>query len=252
MPVPLRRSPTPLVLQTGGLVWRGGGEEVAAPAGLSVSSGIPALDAALQLGGLPIGGVTEIRSRPGLGGLSLAMAACVAALRRGAARCAVVDGSGTLHAPAVLEAGVRPGCLWCVQPRQPQDAALVALRLVRSGAFPVVVVDQSPAAPAQPELAVRRLSVAAGEGGTAVILLTGPWAFQVPLPMPAALRLQLQRSARHRLVVEVEKQRGAAAGAQVVLSWPLSVGRARQVPVVPVPASARRRASRPRRMGSPG
>lgn len=203
-------------------VWRGDADHARGARGLP--TGIPALDGALALGGLPVGAVTEIRSRLGMGGLSLGLHVCWAALREtpgqaqpGQALCAVVDGPGTLHAPAVMAAGIRPGQMWCVRPLEPAQAGNVALRLARSGIFRVLLVDHLQAAPAQPELAVRRLAVAAQETGTVVVFLSGPWADQAPLPLPAATRLRLSRLSRDRLCIHVDKQRGSARAEEVTV-----------------------------------
>lgn len=202
--------------------WRGlpGGEAEVLPAPVQ-PVGIPALDGALAQGGLPLGGVTEIRAAPGHGGMSLALRVCAEALRVPHARAVVVDGMGTLHGPGAVAAGIPPGVLWCVRPSEPAHAAAVALRLVRSRAFRVVVVDQVETAPAQaPELAVRRLSVAAQEASCAVLLLSGAWADGATLPLPAALRLRLSRQSHSQIVVFIEKQRGSHQSGHVGLSWP--------------------------------
>jgi len=204
----------------GGQLWRGQPQGKAQRAPV-LSSGLFALDAALTLGGLPLGAVTEIRATPGQGALSLAMHACAHVLRAPHQRAAVVDGPGTLHGPAVLEAGVPPGRLWCVRPKDPSRTVPLALRLIRSGAFRLVVVDHALWPPSsQPELQVRKLAVAAQESQGAVMLLCGTWADALPLPLPGALRLRMQRTSRHRVNIQVEKQRGSSLQQNVTVAWP--------------------------------
>jgi hypothetical protein len=208
----------------GGLVWRGDGGLTAEPLPV-LSSGLKTLDETLALGGVPLGAVTEIRARMGQGGLSLALSICRQAVcQKGVsgdpALCVVVDGSGTLHAPAVLQMGIPPGALWCARPLEPSRAALLGVRLTQSGIFKVVVVDHVMEGPLQPEVSVRRLSVAAQKSRCTVVLLSGPWADAVALPLPSALRLSLKRFQPTELEITVEKQRGSMQGARVKVPWP--------------------------------
>ena len=214
---------SPLSLVTGaraGGVWQGAAGAPAAELPV-LSSGWAALDGVLAGGGLPVGGVTDIRCQPGVGGLTLALRVCAVGLQSGAvARVALVDPGGVLHGPGVLEAGIPPGRLWCVRPKDPRRACGLALRLTRSGAFGVVVLDLLAHAPAQAPLQVRRLAVAAQDARVAVLILAGPWAESSSLPLPAALRLSLFRPARHLLGVQVDKQRGSSAQPRVILQRP--------------------------------
>ncbi len=201
----------------GGRVWRG--EAAPAAAVPVLQSGLRVLDEALALGGLPVGGVTEVRAGLGHGGLGLGLMAVAALLTGDAqARAAVVDGFGTLHGAAVLEAGVPPGRVWCVRPKEPGRIMALGLRLVRSAAFRLVLVDHALAPPvSQPELAVRRLAVAAQEAGCVVVLLSGNWGDCLGLPLPSALRLRVSRQAGQHLNLAVEKQRGASLTPSVTL-----------------------------------
>lgn len=215
-----------------GQVWRGEPTPSQAPVQV-LRSGAGPLDRALALGGLPVGGLTEIRAGLGHGGLGLGLLAVATLLREDTrARAAMVDGFGTLHGAAALELGVPPGRLWCVRPPAPARAMPLALRLLRSGAFKLVLVDHALAAPTpQPELQVRRLMVAAQETATTVVLLTGGWGDHLGLPLPSALRLRVARlkpgfhpaatpagtPGDHPLEVAIEKQRGASHTPKVTL-----------------------------------
>jgi hypothetical protein len=114
----------------------------------------PGLNEVLPDGGLPRG-VVELSAPRALGGAtSVALAAVRAGLARGAsAWCAWVDPEATLHAPGVAAAGVDLARMLVVRPPR-LELGRIALKLVASGAFEVVVVDVDPV----PESEGRRLS----------------------------------------------------------------------------------------------
>jgi hypothetical protein len=101
----------------------------------------------------------------------------------------------------------------------------VAVKLVGSGAFEVVVVDADPIPGARspseelrpkakawaPEVLVRKLALAAEPGGTTVLLLTDASRPRATA-WPVALRLELGRPSRSRLVVRVGKDRRGRVG----------------------------------------
>ncbi|MEM6790050.1 MAG: hypothetical protein AAF928_12880 [Myxococcota bacterium] len=202
--------------------------------------GIRALDAALPDGGLPRRGVVELCAPGGLGRLThLALAACRAGQREdptpGAdlAWCAWIDPTGTLYAPGVAQRGVAPSRLLVVRP-EPEDTARVAVRLVGSGVFSVVIIDRSPlpgvatgcgdeplaARPsARPwgstghrwrqnrwALAVRRLALAS-ERHACTILLLSDLEQARRAPLPTRMRLELSRPHADRLRIHVAKER---------------------------------------------
>jgi recombination protein RecA len=92
--------------------------------------------------GLPCG-VVELSAPRALGGsTSVALAAVRAAQTRGGASawCAWLDPEGTLHAPGVVAAGVQLARMLVVRSPRAQ-LARIAVKVVASGAFEVVVVD---------------------------------------------------------------------------------------------------------------
>src|SRR5262249_42660715 len=101
----------------------------------------PELDAVLPDAGLPRG-VVELCAPHALGGST---SVALAAVRAGQARengawCAWVDPEGTLHAPGVVAAGVqltRMLVVRCIR----EKLGRVAVQVVASGAFDVVVID---------------------------------------------------------------------------------------------------------------
>jgi recombination protein RecA len=187
----------------------------------------PELATALPDGGLPKG-VVELAAARALGGsTSVALAAVRAGQGRGqGAFCAWIDPEGTLYAPGVAAAGVDlPRMLVVVPPRA--QLGRIALKIVSSGAFEVVVIDMDPVAgaiglrPAQgfsrrgkgwaPELLVRKLALAAEPCGTTVILLTDASPPRAAA-WPVALRLELSRPRLERLTVRVAKDKRGRVG----------------------------------------
>jgi recombination protein RecA len=195
----------------------------------------PELEAALPDGGLPRG-VVEMAAPRALGGsTSVALAAVAAGQARGErAFCAWVDPEATLYAPGVVAAGVDLGRMLVVVPPREQ-LGRIALKVVASGAFEVVVIDMDPAAGAAaapapssqavfkkgvharkgagwaPELLVRKLALAAEPLGTTVLLLTDASRPRAAT-WPVSLRLELSRPCVESLSVRVAKDRRGRVG----------------------------------------
>jgi recombination protein RecA len=227
----LRKAPSPLMLAS--KVQLG-----APPPGLSLSW--PELAAVLPDHGLPRG-VVELACAKGLGGgTRVALAAVKGGQERGARTwCAWLDPEGSLYAPGVARADVDLQRLLVVRPPR-RGLAQVAVKLVQSQAFEVVVIDyapptfvklpparaasspgqrRSPRAP-RPEVLVRKLALLAEEGGSTIILLTDA-SEPRPVPWPVALRLELSRSPGV-LTVKVAKDRFCRLATGRV-AWPLAV-----------------------------
>jgi recombination protein RecA len=205
---------------------------VEAPPALSLDW--PELEAVLPDGGLPRG-VVELAAPQALGGST---SVALAAVRAGQSRsdrafCAWVDPEATLYAPGVAAAGVDLGRMLVVVPPRAQLGRM-ALKVVSSGAFEVVVVDvdpvlgaaaketsqqkgQAPPAPSRkgrgwaPELLVRKLALAAEPSGTTVLLLTDSSRPRAAA-WPVAMRLELSRPAVESLTVRVAKDRRGRVG----------------------------------------
>ncbi|HVW30888.1 MAG TPA: recombinase A [Polyangiaceae bacterium] len=193
--------------------------------------GIDELDSLLPGGGLPRGGVVELSVAGGVAlATSVALAACRAAGEAARAAggdvpwCAFVDPSQTLHGPGVQGAQVNLERLLVVRPSV-EALGRTAIRLVESQAFSVVVVDTVGVPGAALDVAlsawprvVRRLAMAAGEGGTTVLLITDTEAHR-PLPLPVALRLELQRPGADRLSVQIAKERRGRISHPRTINW---------------------------------
>jgi recombination protein RecA len=200
----------------------------------------PGLESALPDGGLPRG-VVELACARALGG---ATSLALASVRSGQARartawCAWIDPEGTLHAPGVEAAGVDLKRMLVVRAPRTQ-LGRIALKVVSSGAFEVVVIDVDPVPgavrapvdsklePAKrskawaPEVLVRKLALAAEPSGSTVLLLTDSNRPRAA-PWPVTLRLELARPNRRELLVRVGKDRRGRVGVvKTVPFYPLT------------------------------
>jgi recombination protein RecA len=199
----------------------------------------PELDAVLPDGGMPRG-VVELAAPRALGGATSVALATVQAgqARAPGAWCAWIDPEGTLHAPGVVAAGVDLARMLVVRaPRE--QLPRVAVKLVASGAFEVVVVDvdaiaggagparrergvgQAPSPEQTHYLMVRKLALAAEPSGATVLLLTDSTRPRAA-PWPVALRLDLSRPDARTLTVRVAKdRRGRVVPARAVPFQPV-------------------------------
>lgn len=245
-------APDPLLARAD--VWRG--QRIRAPQP-TLASGHAALDAALPGGGWPLGVLVEVCSAyVGLGETSLLLPA-LASLTRARRWVAWVDPPGLLDAPALVEAGVDPGCCVVVEPGHVADPRPVSIRGpgstpahrrtapraadgARRDASPLRQTRTQPALWAAEQLlrggacaavlvwwadddghALRRLQLAAETGG-ALCVLFRPLARAARIS-PAALRLRVDAGG----VLEIFKCRGTAwhAGRGATLRWRLATPR---------------------------
>jgi hypothetical protein len=192
---------------------------------LPLITGWNELDAALPDGGFPRG-VIELSAPRGLGGAtSIALAAIRGAQKRDArAFCAWVDCEETLYAPGVAKAGVDLDRLLVVCPPT-KDAGRIAAKVADARACEVVVVDLPASSlrgvgrgqekALRPEVLVRKLALAAEQGGASIFLLTDAQ-MSKDLPWPVALRLELGAGMGH-ITVKVAKDRRGRVGQATVL-----------------------------------
>jgi len=96
---------------------------------------------------------------------------------------------------------------------EPQALANVALRVVRSGVFAVVVIDaggglgESSVRSLGPWVRIIRQMALALEGQRTVVLLLTDASSQAPLPLPVAQRIELRRNHPGQLELRVAKDR---------------------------------------------
>jgi RecA/RadA recombinase len=186
-----------------------------------VPSGIPAVDAALSLGGFPRGALSELAGSRASGKTVVALRAIASALGEGRF-AAFVDGRGELYPPAAQALGIDLDRLLIVRPgrsggqgvREAVRRALWAAEaLLASGAFAVVAIDvaleRRALAPATHQAMLHRLMLAAERGG-AVGLWLAP---QDGARIQAAVRLEVSGGADF---VRVRPALGGEGGRPVV------------------------------------
>jgi protein ImuA len=189
------------------LVWRGDSK---ARVERAVPSGFPDLDRALPGGGWPQGALTELLSQEqGIGELRLLLPALMRLARAGES-IVLVAPPYRPHAPAFAAAGIDPARVIVVTAAEDKHrwwAAEQALRADSEGAvllWPAALGEQR----------LRRLQLAAQEGGAlAFVFATTARAAQ---PSPSPLRLKLS-SAGACLRVNVLKRRGGVVSAPLLL-----------------------------------
>ena len=184
----------------------------------ALATGFPRLDAELPGGGWPRGALTELLpEHSGIGELGLLLPA-LAALTAAGQTVVLIAPPHRAHAPAWAAAGIRLDCLRLVLPRRSRDArdALWAgVEALRCGGVAATLLWlDAPLRGHLPASSLRRLHVAAGEGGG------GAFCFRPPRlaaeASPAPLRLQLQ-AAGGQLRVTILKRRGPPARQAILL-----------------------------------
>ena len=117
--------------------------------------GIAALDQRLPEG-LPRGQITSLDAPLGSGGTALLLVLAEHTLRSGDG-VALVDAARTM-APQAAAHLAELGQFWVIRPRGTESAWWCADVLLRTGAFGLVVVDQSPAPPRRIAIRLQRLA----------------------------------------------------------------------------------------------
>ena len=181
----------------------------------TLASGFPALDAELPGGGWPRGALTELLAEhQGIGEIGLLLPA-LAALTASGRTVLLVAPPHAAHAPAWAAAGLDLAGLRLVFPRSPRDVLWAGVEALRCGgvAATLLWLEQGLRG-GLPVNSLRRLQVAAGEGGGAAFCFR-PAALAAQAS-PAPLRLQLQAAGR-QLRVHLLKRRGPPARQDILL-----------------------------------
>ena len=179
------------------------------------ASGFAALDAELPGGGWPRGALTELLAgHEGIGELGL-LAPALATLTGAGKIVVLVAPPHCAHAPAWAAAGIRLDCLRLVFPRRPRDALWAGVEALRCGGVAATLrwLDGMFRG-GLPANSLRRLQVAAGEGGGAAFCFRPAQCAAAASPAP--LRLQLQ-AAGGQLRVQLLKRRGPPARQAILL-----------------------------------
>jgi recombination protein RecA len=105
-----------------------------------VSTGSIGLDAALGVGGLPLGRIIEIYGPESSGKTTIATHVIAEAQKKGL-RCAIIDAEHAFDAPYASALGVDVDELYINQPDYGEQGLEIADRIIGSGKFGVVVID---------------------------------------------------------------------------------------------------------------
>jgi cell division inhibitor SulA/protein ImuA len=181
----------------------------------TLASGFPQLDAELPGGGWPRGALTELLAEhEGIGELGLLLPA-LAALTSAGQTVVLIAPPHSAHAPAWAAAGIRLDCLHLVFPRRPRDALWAGVEALRCGGVAASLLWLDVLFRGHlPANSLRRLQVAAGEGGGAAFCFRPSQLAAAASPAP--LRLQLQPTGR-QLRVQLLKRRGPPARQAILL-----------------------------------
>jgi len=203
-------------------------------AGAPLSTGYPALDAALGIGGLPRGRIVELTGDDS-GKLSIALGLLATATQAGGL-AAIIDPARAFYPPSAAATGVQLANLAVVQPAGlPQSLDAIATLLQTEG-FEALVYDL-PRGGKEPNAGqLSRLAAAAAHTGTLLLMLSNPGRAAAssnrPLGYFASVRLLVERHdclwregpagaplelAGYRLGVTVITHKLAAAGMSVEL-----------------------------------
>jgi recombination protein RecA len=197
----------------------------------SVSTGHPALDAALGTDGWPRGALALLDAPRGAGGTSLALGTLAAAQAAGGL-VAWLDLDGTLDPAVAARLGVSLDWLLVGRPRDPAEAVELAAWLGRSGLIDALVLDLGERAVPDRRALDRLGSLLARTGGTSALVLA-PGGRAVA-GAAAGVRVALHRSAwlavgrdvvGQRVRAVVERHRWALAGGSTELDLWFGEGR---------------------------
>ncbi len=180
----------------------------------ALQTGIRPLDELLPANGLPLGQALELWGEAASGRSSLAFHALATATREHRLG-AFVDGPGELYPPAAAARGVDLARLLIVRPRAPGKLVWTAVQLARSGAFACVVLDLTHTGVRLTIAEGKKLSDAAFQGGSCLLLLTPQDA-----PGDGMMRLAVSACGLEGLRVEVMRSRQGAVGAWALIPWP--------------------------------
>ncbi len=197
-----------------------------------ISTTFPDLDAALGIGGLPRGRISEIVGPATSGKVTLAAKVLAAAHAERDAMVAWLDLSRTCDPDYLRRCGLDLDRLLVVRPDNVLDAPAITLHLVESQALAALVFDGMAdllgAASVEPVLAgtLERLAAVVAHTETAAIFLAEPYAQYRTLAHVAAVRLAIRRERwlsrgpdvrGYEGHVQIVKHKLGPAGATVVI-----------------------------------
>ena len=136
-------------------------------------TGLAALDAKLEAGGLPLGTITEIAGAASSGKTAIALSIAAALTKREHGRnlCGFIDGRSELYPPAAAALGVDLTRLLWVRPGSKITAVARATEiLIRSRAFALLIVD-IPHGARLTRVVAQRLRTSSSQTSTSIIVL---------------------------------------------------------------------------------
>jgi hypothetical protein len=199
----------------------------------TLASGFAALDAELPGGGWPRGALTELLAEhEGIGELGLLLPA-LAELTCTGQTVVLVAPPHCAHAPAWAAAGIRLDGLHLVFPRRPRDALWVGVEALRcSGVAATLLWLDGMFRAGLPANSLRRLQVAAGEGGGGAFCFRPAQRASAASPAPLRLQLQPAPGSSGQLRVTLLKRRGPPARQAILLDVRRSAGLSQDFPHV--------------------
>ena len=190
------------------------GDRDGAPPRSIEPSGVSALDAVLPGGGWQAGTIVELMPADiGIGELQLTIAA-LARITSTERHVAFISPPFIPYAPALAQRGVQLDRVWVIRAQNLKDVLWSFEQTLRCKSFgaalawPTAIADRD----------VRRLQLAAENGGSIGFLYRSPAAANES--SPAAMRLRLQASPGGELRIDVLKCRGGRAGVSLHLTRP--------------------------------
>lgn len=181
-------------------IWRG--DEQARVALPSIPTGFPELDGELPGGGWPRGVVSELLTeRRGIGELSLLMPA-LAQLSQQDGWLMLIAPPWIPYAPALAARGIRLSRVIVANTVSDRDTLWAAEQSLRAGNCPAVLAWPG----SVNDHALRRLQLAAEEGGSFGVVFGASVRAALPSPAPLRLRLGVHQD---RLSVKILKRRGS-------------------------------------------
>ena len=142
----------------------------------TISTGSIGLDAALGVGGVPRGRITEIFGAESSGKTTLAIHVIAEAQKQGGV-CAIIDAEHAFDRFYAEKLGVDVNNLWISQPDNGEQALEIAEQLINSGAIDVLVIDSvaalTPKAEIEGEMGDKNVGLQARLMSQAMRKLTG-------------------------------------------------------------------------------
>jgi cell division inhibitor SulA/protein ImuA len=224
------------------------GDAFAVASAPTLATGFARLDAELPGGGWPRGALTELLpENDGIGELGLVLPA-LAALTAAGRTVVLIAPPYSAHAPAWAAAGIRLDCLRLVFPRRPRDALWAGVEALRCDGVAATLLWLDALFRGQlPVNSLRRLHVAAGEGGGGAFCFRPPPLAAEASPAPLRLQLSAASGNHGRLRVKLLKRRGPPARQSLLLDIARPAGLSQGVPhavagaVLPDASDIRRR-----------